>query len=158
MADMVKAREVYEGLIDMFDARNWTYTRHDDDLVLSSGVKGDDLPIEFIVAVRAENQVVQLLSRLPFEIPENKRVDAACAICYVNNKILDGSFDYDLFEGKITFRLTSSYRDSELGSDLFGYMVDVSAATIDVYNDRLFMLAKGVVDFSGFVQMEENSN
>jgi hypothetical protein len=67
---------------------------------------------------------------------------------------VDGCFDYDLSDGQILFRLTSSYRDSLLSEALFEYMVMVSASTIDKYNDRFFMLAKGMISLEQFIEMD----
>ena len=106
------------------------------------------------MVVKPKNQVVQLLSRLPFQIPEEKRVDAAIAICVANNGLVDGSFDYDISDGDITFRLTTSYRESTLGADLFEYMILVSAGTIDDYNDKFFMIAKDMMSIQQFIEKE----
>ena len=152
--NMAKAKEVFDALVNMLDTRDWKYDKFEEDLVIKSGIKGEDLPIEFIVVVKPKNQVVQLLSRLPFQIPEEKRVDAAIAICVANNGLVDGSFDYDIAEGNITFRLTSSYRESELGADLFEYMILVSAGTIDDYNDKFFMIAKDMMSVQQFIEKE----
>lgn len=152
--NMQKAKEIFDALVDMLDTRDWKYEKFEDDLVIKSGIKGEDLPIEFIVVVKPKNQVVQLLSRLPFQIPEEKRVDAAIAICVANNGLVDGSFDYDISDGDITFRLTTSYRESTLGADLFEYMILVSAGTIDDYNDKFFMIAKDMMSIQQFIEKE----
>ena len=152
--NMAKAKEIFDALVNMLDTRDWKYDKFEEDLVIKSGIKGEDLPIEFIVVVKPKNQVVQLLSRLPFQIPEEKRVDAAIAICVANNGLVDGSFDYDIAEGNITFRLTTSYRESTLGADLFEYMILVSAGTIDDYNDKFFMIAKDMMSVQQFIEKE----
>ena len=147
MADvnMEKAKQVYEAIIAMLDKRNWSYDRHDEDLVISSGVKGDDLPINFILAVNAKNQVVSFLSRLPFTMSEEKMVDGAIACCIANNRLVDGSFDYDVTNGNITFRLTTCYRDSDISESVFEYMIMVASMTVDNYNDKFLMISKGMM-------------
>jgi hypothetical protein len=152
--DMKKAAEVFDTLCSMLDGIGWSYEKIEEKLMIKSGVKGDDLPIDFIVMVRPRNEVVQLLSVMPFNMPEDKRVDGALAICAANFGLIDGSFDYDLSDGQIVFRLTSSYRDSLLSEELFKYMIMVSASTIDKYNDRFFMLAKGMIDVAKFLELE----
>lgn len=154
--DMNKAREVYNSLLATLDARDWKYERIDDKLAIKSGVKGDDLPIEFVMVVNPHNQVVQVLSPLPFHMPEDMRVDGAIAVAVANYGIVDGSFDYDMSDGEIRFRMTSSFRDSELGADLFEYMIGVSASTVDQYNDRFFMLAKKMITIEKFIELENN--
>ena len=99
-------------------------------------------------------EVVQFLSKLPFSIPENKRVDAAVAVCIANYRLVDGSFDYNISDGEIVFRLTSSYRESTLGEELFKYMIMVSSSTVDEYNDKFFMIAKDMMNVRQFMEQE----
>ena len=152
--DMKKAVEVYGTLCSMLDNINWKYDKIEEKLMIKSGVKGDDLPIDFIVVVKPRNQVVQFISSMPFNMPEDKRVEGALAVCTANYGLVDGSFDYDLSDGQILFRLTSSYRDSLLSEALFEYMVMVSASTIDKYNDLFFMLAKGMITLEQFMEKD----
>lgn len=153
--DMKKAKEVYGALTRMLDERDWKYDKDEENLRIISGVRGEDLPIQFIVEVKPQQQVVQFISPLPFHMPEDKRVDGAIAACVANYGIVSGCFDYDISDGEIRFRLTSSYRDSVLGDDLFEYMIMVAAGTVDNYNDRFFMLAKGMMNIQQFIEAEE---
>lgn len=159
MADeinMEKAKEVYATLIKMLDSKEWHYERHDDDLVIKSGVKGDDLPIEFIVVVRPKNEVVQFRSRLPFNMAEDKRVDGAIAVSVANYGLIDGSFDYDIRDGEIAYRLTCSYRGSTISEDLFEYIIFCAASTVDRYNDKFFMISKGMLTLDQFLEQENS--
>lgn len=149
-----KAQEVYNSLVRSLYSKNWKFDRFDDDLVIKSGVNGDDLPIEFIVVVKEKNQVVQFLSQLPFTVPEDKRVELAIATSVANYGLVDGSFDYDISSGKIIFRLTSSFRDSTIGDELFEYMILCAASTVDNYNDRFFALCKGLMTIEDFIEKE----
>ena len=155
--NMAKAKETYALLCKMLDERDWKYEKREEDLVIKSGIKGDDLPIDFIMRVNPRNQIVSLISWMPFKIDESKRIDLALATCVVNYGLADGSFDYDLSDGTILFRLTSSFRDSILSADLFEYMILVSASTIDEYNDKFFMLSKGMLTIQQFIESEQKS-
>ena len=152
--DMVKALEVYSTICSMLDNKDWRYEKLDDKLMIKSGVKGDDFPIDFFMRVNPRNEVVSFISFLPFNVPEDKRVDLAIAICSANYGLVDGSFDFDITDGSIMFRLTSSYKDSALGEDLFEYMLMVSASTIDEYNDKFFMISKGMLPLEQFIASE----
>ena len=154
--NLVKARAVYNTLIEMLDSRDWKYEKHEDKLLIKSGIQGDDFPVEYIMLVNPRNEVVQFLSSLPFKMPEDKRVDGALAVCVANYGLVDGSFDYDLTDGEIRYRLTSSYRESELSPALFEYMMMVAASTVDNYNDRFFMLSKGMITIQQFIEQEGN--
>jgi len=155
--NMEKAKETYALLCKMLDNRDWHYDKIEEDLVIKSGVKGEDLPIDFIMRVNPRNQVVSFISWLPFKTDETKRVDMALAVSVANYGMVDGSFDYDLSDGTILFRLTSSYRESILSEELFEYMLMVSAATVDAYNDKFFMISKGMLSVQQFIESEKKS-
>ncbi len=155
--NMVKAKETYAILCRMLDNKGWHYEKIEDDLVIKSGVKGDDLPIKFIMRVNPRNEVVSFISWMPFNVDEEKRIDMALAVCIANYGLVDGSFDYDLSDGSILFRLTSSYKDTVLSESLLEYMLMVAASTVDEYNDKFFMITKGMLSIQQFMESEQNS-
>ncbi len=146
MADnnkLIYAREAYDGLCKSLDSIGWKYQRMDDELKIMFGVNGDDLPMTFLAIVDADRQLVRLISLLPFKMNKDKMVEGAVSVCAINYLLADGSFDLDLEEGNILFKLTSSFRNSLLGEETFKYMVAVACHTIDLYNDKLFDLSEG---------------
>lgn len=153
MADEKRARaqRVFRGLCDNLDARKWNYRKDEDRLRIECSAHGDDLPIDLSVRVDADRQLLMLLSTLPFNVPEDKRLDLAIAISHVNDRLVDGSFDYNISDGHILFRMTSSFIDSEIGSDLFTYLVGCSCQTIDAFNDKLMKLSLDLMSVEEFV-------
>lgn len=154
--NMERAREVYDELCEMLDTREWSYDKDEERLIIKSGIKGKDLPINFILIVNPKSQVVQFLSSMPFAIPEDKRIDCAVAVCVANYGLVDGSFDYDITDGEIRYRVTSSYRDSRLGPDLYEYLIMVGASTVDNYNDKFFALSKGYTTIQEFIDNDRS--
>lgn len=71
------------------------------------GVQGDDLPMQFILIVDGERQLIRLLSPMPYAMSEDKRIGGALATCAASYSMPDGSFDYDLSDGSIIFRMTA---------------------------------------------------
>lgn len=151
-AKKLTGQNVYETICKMFDDLSYHYERHDEDLVITCTVKGEDIPMDILFAVRDDRQIVQLISPMPFTVPEDKRIDIALAITVVNDMLVDGSFDFDMAKGRVSFRLTASYIESILGKELFEYMLMVSATTIDEYNDKFLMIAKGMISFDQFLE------
>ena len=149
------AQSVYEMACRALSARDWKYKRHDEDLVITCGARGDDLAIDLVLMVDPKVQVISVFSPMPFKIVEDKRVEAALAVCLANNGLINGSFDYDISDGEIRFRLVSSFRESILGEELINYMVLVAASTIDKYNDKFLALSTGVMSFEQFVEWEQ---
>jgi len=154
--DLKRAQKVFETLCKTMDSQDWNYEKNEQELSIESGAQGEDLPIEFSVNVDAERKLVMFLSHIPYVIAEEKRLDLALAINIVNNKIVDGCFDYDVQTGHIFFRMTNSYIDSQLGNDLFSYMLYCACQTIDEYNDKFLMISKGMLTLEKFVETENN--
>ena len=148
---LARAKATFDTICQALDSNEWHYQKDEENLKIESGAQGDDLPMELTVRVDAERQVVMLLSHLPFVIQEDKRLDVAVAVSAVNNALVDGSFDYDLTSGHLFFRMTNSFLDSTLGKDVFTYMLYCSCQTIDAYNDRFLMLAKGMMTMEQFL-------
>lgn len=153
MADekLERAQKVYGTLCSTLDSHEWHYKKNEEKLSIDCGAQGEDLPMEITIKVDAERQLIMLLSHLPFVISEDKRLDVAIAVSAVNNKLVDGSFDYDIAAGHMFFRMTSSFIESDIGNELFTYMLMVSCHTIDEYNDKFLMLGKGMMSIEDFI-------
>lgn len=155
MADTMElalAQKVYETLCAALDARNWRYQKEEERLLVHFGVNGEDIPMNFILVVDAERQLVRLMSPLAFKMSEDKRVEGALATCAASYGLVDGSFDYDMSDGEIVFRMTASFRESEIGEGLFQYMISCSCATVDRYNDQFLALNKGMLSINDFIK------
>lgn len=140
--DLKQAQTVYKALCEMLDEHNWRYKKDEEKLIINCGAQGEDLPIELLIEVDRKRLLVTLLSQMPFAVPDNRRTALAIAVSQANNGMVDGSFDFDYLTGKIIFRMTSSYRDSLIGKDLFAYMLMCACYTIDEYNDKFLVVAK----------------
>lgn len=140
------ADEVFNTLCETLDDRHWKYDKHPEDSVVHFVVSGEDIPMEFVVYIDSEKELVRMMSQLPFAFSEEKRVEGAIATCQATYALADGSFDYDFKTGRILFRLTSSFRGSLISKELIAYMIDCSCYTVDKYNDKFLMIEKGMLD------------
>ncbi len=151
-----KAKLVYKTMIEALNERKWNFTRHDDDLTIVSDYQGDDIPIRFLISVDAQREVIRFAAPLPFKMGDDKRIDGAVAVCVANYGMVNGSFDYDISDGEIKFRLSTSYHDCEVGKGFFMDMMTTALFTTDNYNDKFMMLAKGAMTIDQFIQSENN--
>ena len=149
---LMYANEAYSTLCRTLDNIGWTYKRMDDELKIMFGVGGDDIPMNFLIIVDADRQLVRLLSLMPFQMNPDKRVEGAVATCVINYALADGSFDFDIETGHIMFRLTASFRESLLSEELFKYIVSIACHTIDRYNDQLSDLNDGKLSVEEFLK------
>lgn len=146
-----QAQEVFKAFCQVLEDKDWNYNKDEENLVIHCGAQGDDFPIKLTINIDTERSLVILLSKLPFVIQEDKRIDAAIAICAINDILADGSFDYDVNDGKIIFRMANSFIDSKLGPDVFEYMLLCSCHIIDEHNDKLFALSKGMMSLEQYI-------
>lgn len=147
-----RAQSVYKTLCEVLDDKDMRYKKNDDDLTINFIMCGDDLSMPIEIGIHAERELIRLISRIPANFSEDKRVEGAIATCQVNYMLVDGSFDYDYGKGSIVFRKTISYIDSLLSKDVFEYLIGVAIYTIDEYNDKFFMLSKGQMKIEDFFE------
>lgn len=150
-----QALKTFETICAMLDAREWKYDRDDENMRIICRVTGEDLPVDVVFLVQEKQQVVTLLSPLPFKMAEEKRVDGALAVAVANYGLINGTFDYDLRDGEIRFRMVSSFLESDLNAELFAYMLICSVSTVDDYNDKFMMLNKGLMTLEQFIEAEQ---
>lgn len=150
------AQNVYSNICSMFEDINFNHERDDEKLVIRSTVHGDDIPMDMVIIVNPDAQTVSFFSPMPFKVPDDKISEMAIAVAVANNGLRNGSFDFDISDGKIIFRMTACYIDSILGKELYKMMLIVSSDTIDRYNDKFLMLSKGMVSLEQFIESDKN--
>ncbi len=148
------AKTAYTKLCESMDALEWNYTKNEENLVIECSARGEDLPMDLVIRCDVEMQLIQIFSHLPFSVPEDKLLDFAVVISVINNKMVDGCFDYYITDGNLFFRMTNSFMDNTLSFETIKYLVFCSCATIDSYNDKLLMVAKGMLTMEQFLESE----
>lgn len=155
MADemmIARAKQVYDDLCAALDNRQWRYEKDEEKFVVHFGVNGDDIPMKMIIVVDAQRQLIRLLSPMAFKFCEEKRMDGAIASCVATYGLADGSFDYDLSNGQIVYRLTASYRGSTVSENLFQYMISCACHMVDKYNEQFLAVDKGMLSIADFIE------
>ena len=147
-----KGEAVYASFKRHFDDQGFRYTAHEDDHVIQATFGGDDLPMPMIIRVDDEREVITLMTNIPINMPEEKRIDAAVAITIINYQLLNGSFQMDMRDGKIIFSVAQSFCDCEVSDNLIRYLMSISIKSTDEYNDKLFMLGKGLMTLDQFIE------
>ena len=82
-------------------------------------------------------------------------MDAALAVAVANFGLVNGTFDYDLSDGEIRFRIVSSFRESILSQALINYMIIIAAGTVDRYNDKFLAISTGTMNINQFIAWEK---
>ena len=147
-----RAREIFQLLCFSLDNRNWKYNKNAENLSVSFDVLVKDMPMHLKMYVERDREIVACYTTQDFSVPESK-VPAFCmGVCAVNNHLVDGSFDFDILRRVVTYRLTASYHDAIVGTELFQYMIDCSAATVDSVSAGMKAFAEGRMDYDKFIQ------
>ena len=148
--ELKNAQSVYKILCDLFDEKELVYKKYEEDLVVTINMNGNDLPMDFVVKVDEERDLIRVLSRLPVVFQGEKLLDGAIATSQINYGLVDGSFDFNFEKGEIIFRLTSSYKGCTVSKDLIYYMMSCACYTVDDYNDKLLALSEGKITVKDF--------
>ncbi len=146
------ADQAYKTLCNALDAKNWSYEKHEEERSVTFSVKGDDLPMDFMVFIDEDRQLIRLFSPMPFKFGEEKLIEGAIAACAASSIMADGNFDFNISEGKVIFRIIASYRDSIIGEGLMHYLIDCACAVVDKYNDKFFAINKGILGLDCFIE------
>lgn len=156
MKDMNKARAVYDTVCAALDKMKWVYDKEEEELAITTGAKGTDLPIDIVIRVIPEAEVLSVQVPFAFEVPDEHSIDVAIAVSAANYGLIRGCFDYDMTTGDLRFRICAPYNgNTTLAEDVVEMLVLIAATTVDSYQTRLLMVAKGVVTPSQFLA-EEN--
>ncbi len=146
-----RAKDLYERMCSFLEKKGWKFTREDEKLLIHFSTAGEDLPMFFVLRIDPERELIRLTSPLPFQFSEDKRIDGAIATCFASYGLADGSFDYDIMDGSVSFRMTASFRNSRVGEELINYMIICSGFTVDKYNDQFLAINKGFLSISDFI-------
>lgn len=151
-----KAKEVFKKFTQYLQKIEWNFKTDtsDGNLFIVTNVVGDDLPMEIIIKIIAERQIIYISSPLPFKFEKERKTAGTVAVCMINNSILNGSFTFDFEDGSMAFKLVSSYCGCEVVSDeFFEYLITVTAVTVDKYNDNLLMISKGKMNMEDLIKV-----
>lgn len=151
---MGQGQKIYEMFKESLDSKDFHYEPHDDDLAITLTVHGNDLPQPTVIRVMDDRDTIFIYSPIPSKMPEDKRMEAAVAVAVANNGMLNGCFDLDMSDGEIRFRVTESYRGCEVSMELLEFLLQLVFIMTDKYNDRFFMLSKGMMSLEQFIEKE----
>ena len=154
-SDYYHAKEVYKGLCEALDEMEWKYHNDDEKFIVTFGVNGDDIPMNFVVLVDVERQLLRVMSMMTFEIPTEKRVEISALLSMINYKLAMGCFDLNIGTGEIIFKFNTCFRECLISTELIQMMIMVACNTIDMYNDQIKAVSDGNMTLGEFTERNE---
>ena len=153
------AVRLYEKIDEMLpDVGIRNYGKNDEELKFRYIINGDDIPMTFILSIIPSAGIITLISPFSFNIKDKNIINTAIAVAAVNNNILNGSFDLDMSNGSLYFRLSTCFSDDLIDREILSYLVGVASSTVDRYNDRLLALDRNVISLEDFLQWTTDIN
>lgn len=135
--DIMKAKEVFGALCKYLDESDIDYQRVDEDMRVYFGMSDAERNHAISFTIDADLQVIRLDSLLPFVVPEKNTQKMAIEVCSINYDLMDGNFDYDEKNGRVIYRMTSTFQSSVIGNTVFSLMLITAISMVDKYANRL---------------------
>ena len=145
-----EAQALYNTLCQTLDNMKWGYSKEEDVFVVRTKAIGNDLTMDLLIKIDPDRQVMYLKSPMPFTVPESLRDTLAKAVIMANYTMLNGSFEYDLSDGYIAFKMVVPYMESILSERVCHYMIMISCQMTDQFNDKFEALAVGKMTLEEF--------
>ncbi len=153
--EMQLAKSIFDELtvhLKEIGIRSFQTKEDDGDYVIDFKYLGEDLPMQFYMVVDTDRQLLRMISPQPIRFKEEQMDEAAKAICAINDRLVNGRFDLNINSGSVSFSLCTCFIESLIADRVFDYMIGVSINTVDEYNDKLFLLAKGMLSLFDLLQ------
>ena len=150
MSKVNEALLLYKTLCQTLDNMRWRYSKEEDKFVVRTMAIGKDLTMDFFIKIDPERQLMYLKSPMPFEVPKVSRDTLGKAVLMANYTMLNGSFEYDLSDGYLVFKLVVPYMESMLSEHVCHYMIMVSCEMTDKFNDKFKALVDGKMTLDEF--------
>jgi hypothetical protein len=122
-----------------------TGTADEDHLLLAPLDDVDDDGQLVVVVVHEQRRLVNLYGLVPFDVPEERLVDAAVYLTMANFGLLQGCFELDMADGEVRFRISLSAgdeADDRLAATLAAHLA-LSGAALAVYGSGLVDVVNG---------------
>ena len=150
MSKEQEAKTMYGTLCQTLDNMKWHYTKEEDKFIIRTSAVGKDLSMKLFMKVDSDRRVMYLKSPMPFDVPEHCREQMMKAVIMANYSMLNGSFEFDLSDGYLAFKVVVPYMESMISEKVCHYMIMVSCDMTDKFNDKFKALVDGTMSMDEF--------
>lgn len=157
MSKESEALIVYNTLCSTLDNMKWTYNKEEDNLVVRTSAVGNDLTMKLYMKIDADRSVMYLKSGMPFSVPSDSLDNVAKAVIMANWAMLNGSFEMDLSDGYIAFKVVVPFMESIISEKVCHYMINMSCRMIDTFNDKFQKIAQGNMNLAEFKEFADKA-
>ncbi|MBQ3508522.1 MAG: hypothetical protein IJA90_00690 [Peptococcaceae bacterium] len=126
------------------------YTKKEEDYVVRFSAQGEHLPVKMILQIDVNHRVC-LFSPM-FHMPEDKRVAGVIMTGAASNDLVNGSFDYNIENRLILYRMTQMYEKCHVETAMFQEMIRCACAVVDRYDMDFLAVSRGSMSLEQFVK------
>lgn len=157
MSKEMEAKSMYNTLCKTLDDMKWQYNKEEEKLIVRTSAVGEDLSMKLYMKIDADRSVMYLKSPMPFNIPADKCEILCRAAIIANWQMLNGSFEMDLADGYLGFKVVVPFMESIISTKTCHYMINLSCRMVDKFNDKFQSLVDGKMTLDQFQSFAENS-
>lgn len=134
----------FEDLISLFEADNLKFmARPELGLAMANFNSGQEGPIQMLARVDDDRKVMGLSFRLPITVPDDKRSLMAEAVTRANFNLIVGSFEMDMDDGELKYKVTVPLDDAQLSLAQYRHCMRASLSTIRRYLPDFYRIVFG---------------
>ena len=150
-----RAQEAYDALRASLDEMAIKYSESVGALYrVDFEMIGKFIPMKYSIVIAPEKQVILMFAYLPFKVPEDRREDVAVVTSFANSMLADGSFNFDVDSGSVSYRMASSFKESLVGKGLFDRMLSCAFSVVDRLGFRIFVVSRGMMTPDEFAEQD----
>ena len=145
----------YDVVISALKNKNWLVDEdRDKKELLARYDYEDDFPMGFLMWTVPSLDIIKYVLPFSFKISEEKRLDAAVAVSVANYALVNGSFDYNIKDGSIEFRMGVSCFDCVYSEDFFIDLFECGRWLVNKYIKKFYDLSEGTLTLKEFIESE----
>ena len=140
---MTDGLKIFNLFCEILDAIGDEYKKNEENLTITTVNCDEDLPVAVKITVDEENELVKLRAFFPARFCKKNLTLGALAVCFANDKNIDGCFEYNISTGKIYFRCVNSYKNCKISWGLLEGMLRHAQEAVRDNNDDFAKLDSG---------------
>ncbi len=133
-----------------FNEFNLAYNENIEQMSIRAVASFKKNEIVLVAAVDDENQSIEMMGVVNIVFDADVESDVSIAITRLNHVMRVGFFDYNARQGYFYFRLSNSYRDGSINTEVIKYMTATVYGTMDAYYDIFRSFANKTITLEEF--------
>jgi hypothetical protein len=136
-------QQTFERLKTWFRDDNWRFDTAEEDLMVFTGITGNNGQYQVISQVRDGHLLAFCFS--PVNVPADKRQVVADYLTRANYGLLIGNFEMDMSDGEVRYKTSIKFGRYDLETEVIGHMISMTCAMMDCYYPGMISVIYGDV-------------